>query len=142
MNEANATPLDMESTTKLLAEIVEGGENLLEKHGNIQGKVVESMVEDNHMHVKVAGNYKDMVQATEDVLRAKLKHKKCVKVFGMGHGGRDVLGSMVLVEAANKLRRENPDYNVEVKVLSSTWPEDTWVQSMEDLVQNPWSKKN
>ena len=28
MNEANATPLDMESTTKLLEEIVEGGENL------------------------------------------------------------------------------------------------------------------
>ena len=78
MNQANATPLDMESTTKLLAEIVEGGENLLEKHGNIQGKVVESMVEDNHMHVKVAGNYKDMVQAIEDVLRAKLEHKKNV----------------------------------------------------------------
>ena len=132
----------MENTTKLLAEIVEGGENLLEKHGNIQGKVVERMVEDNHMHVKVAGNYKDMVQAIEDVLRAKLEHKKYVKVFGMGHGGRDVLGSMVVVEAANKLRSEDASYNVEVKVLSSTWPEDTWVQSMEDLVQNPWSKKN
>ena len=142
MNQANATPLDMESTTKLLEEIVEGGENLLEKHGNIQGKVVESMVEDNHMHVKVAGNYKDMVQAIEDVLRAKLKHKKCVKVFGMGHGGRDVLGSMVVVEAANKLRSEDPSYNVEVKVLSSTWPEDTWVQSMQNLAQTPWSDKN
>ena len=111
-------------------------------HEKMQRRVVKSMDQGTHMHVIASDTYRNMVKEVENILRGKLQNKKCAKVFGMGHGGRDVLGSMVLVEAANNLRRENPEYNVEVKVLSSTWPEDTWVQSMEDLVQNPWSKKN
>ena len=68
--------------------------------------------------------YNSIVNKIHTCLWAAINGKTSAKVVTMGHGGRDSWLALAIVQAI----QQDPDLHTKVhlKILSSTWPEDTW----------------
>ena len=80
----------------------------------------------------VVGGYHDMVRALRTQLNKVLDEKNPLRVLVVGHGGRDTMCCMPVIEAVardDQLRKV-----VHVHICTSSWPHDEWEEHLERYI--------
>ena len=77
----------------------------------------------------VVGGYHDMVRALQTQLNKVLDEKNPLQVLVVGHGGRDTMCCMPVIEAV--ARNEKLRKVVQVHICTSSWPHDEWEEHLE-----------